>query len=248
MASVNRVYSTLKGIVNKDQKGFVTPALFNEFASVAQMNIYNRLFDEERNGLRFRRAGLDAGRDFSKEKQVKEDLSVFAKKANLTKSGSVFEKPTDLGRIISMRTATNFVLDDYIGNQVSVLYNQDDIDRVLSSDLSKPSSDNPVALVSSDIEIFPTTVSKLVMRYYKLPQGLTTAVPPVKSTSQPKFGYTSAVAGVELYSSSSSIDFELPEHYFVDLVVEIAQLIGVNLRDADVVSYASAKVAKEEVK
>jgi hypothetical protein len=32
------------------------------------------------------------------------------------------------------------------------------------------------------------------------------------------------------------------------LVVEIAQLIGVNLRDADVVSYASAKVAKEEVK
>ena len=139
-------------------------------------------------------------------------------------------------------------MDDYTGNQVSVLYNQDDIDRVLSSDLSKPSSDNPVALVSSDIEIFPTTVSKLVMRYYKLPQGLTTATPAVKSSSQPKLGYSSAVTGVEIYSPTASIDFELPEHYFVDLVVEIAQLIGVNLRDADVVSYASAKVAKEEVK
>ncbi len=248
MASVNRVYSTLKGIVNKDQKGFVTPSLFNEFASVAQMNIYNRLFDEERNGLRFRRAGLDAGRDFSKDKQVKEDLSVFAKKANLTKSGSVFTKPTDLGRIVSMRTATNFVLDDYSGNQISILYNQDDIDRVLSSDLSRPSTANPVALVSSDIEIFPTTIGSLNMRYYKLPQGLTTAVPSVKSTSQPKFGYSSAVAGVEIYSPTASIDFELPEHYFVDLVVEVAQLIGVNLRDADVVSYASAKVTKEENK
>ena len=185
MASVNRVYSTLKGIVNKDQKGFVTPALFNEFASVAQMNIYNRLFDEERNGLRFRRAGLDAGRDFSKEKQVKEDLSVFAKKANLTKSGSVFSKPNDLGRIISIRTATNFILDEYTGDQVSILYNQDDIDRVLSSDLSKPSSDNPVALVSSDIEIFPTTVSKLVMRYYKLPQGVTLSLIHISEPTRP---------------------------------------------------------------
>jgi hypothetical protein len=248
MASVNRVYSTLKGIVNKDQKGFVTPSLFNEFASVAQMNIYNRLFDEERNGLRFRRAGLDAGRDFSKEKQVKEDLSVFAKRADLTKSGSVFIKPEDLGRIVSIRTADSFIFNSYIGNQVSIVYNQDDIDRVLFSDLSKPSSENPVALVSSDIEVFPTSISKLTMRYYKIPQGLTTATPAVKTTSQPKFGYSSAVAGVEIYSPTASIDFELPEHYFVDLVVEIAQLIGVNLRDADVVSYASAKVAKEEVK
>lgn len=247
MASVNRVYSTLKGIVNKDQKGFVTPAIFNEFASVAQMNIYNRLFDEERNALRFRRAGLDAGRDFSKDKQVKEDLSVFVKKANLTKSGLVFTKPSDLGRIISMRTAANYVFDSYSGNQISILYNQDDIDRVLSSDLSKPSSDNPVALVSDDIEIFPTTVSTISMRYYKLPQGLNTTTG-AKSPDQPKFGYSTAIAGVELYSAGSSVDFELPEHYFVDLVVEIAQLIGINLRDADVVNYASAKVAKEEIK
>lgn len=247
MASVNRVYSTLKGIVNKDQKGFVTPAIFNEFASVAQMNIYNRLFDQVNNALRFRRATLDAGRDLSKDKQVKEDLSVFAKKATLTKSGDVFSKPSDLGRIISMRTAATFSGGSYSGNQVSILYDQDDIDRVLSSDLSKPTSTNPVALVSSDIEIFPTDVSTMVMRYYKLPQGLN-PTSGAKSVDQPKFGYSTAVAGVELYSASSSVDFELPEHYFVDLVVEVAQLIGINLRDADVVNYASKEIAEEQVK
>ena len=247
MASVNRVYSTLKGIVNKDQKGFVTPAIFNEFASVAQMNIYNRLFDQFNNALRFRRATLDAGRDLSKDKQVKEDLSVFAKKATLTKSGDVFSKPSDLGRIISMRTAATFSGGSYSGNQVSILYDQDDIDRVLSSDLSKPTSTNPVALVSSDIEIFPTNVSTMVMRYYKLPQGLN-PTSGAKSVDQPKFGYSTAVAGVELYSASSSVDFELPEHYFVDLVVEVAQLIGINLRDADVVNYATKEITEEQVK
>lgn len=247
MASVNRVYSTLKGIVNKDQKGFVTPAIFNEFASVAQMNIYNRLFDQANNALRFRRAGLDAGRDLSKDKQVKEDLSVFAKTASLTKSGDVFSKPSDLGRIISMRTAATFSGGSYSGNQVSILYDQDDIDRVLSSDLSKPTSTSPVALVSSDIEVFPTDISTMVMRYYKLPQGLN-PTSGAKSVDQPKFGYSTAVAGVELYSASSSVDFELPEHYFVDLVVEVAQLIGINLRDADVVNYAAKEIAEEQVK
>lgn len=247
MASVNRVYSTLKGIVNKDQKGFVTPAIFNEFASVAQMNIYNRLFDKESNALRFRRASLDAGRDFSKDKQLKEDLSVFAKKSSLTKNGGVFVKPSDLGRIISMRTASNFVLDDYSGYQISILYNQDDIDRVLSSSLSRPTMESPVALVSSDIEIFPTTVSSISLRYYKLPEGLNPTTG-AKDPSQPSFGYSTAVPGVELYSPSSSIDFELPEHYFVDLVVEIAQLIGINLRDADVVNYAAKEIATEQVK
>lgn len=247
MASVNRVYSTLKGIVNKDQKGFVTPAIFNEFASVAQMNIYNRLFDQVNNALRFRRAGLDAGRDLSKDKQVKEDLSVFAKTASLTKSGDVFSKPSDLGRIISMRTAATFSGGSYSGNQVSILYDQDDIDRVLSSDLSKPTSTSPVALVSSDIEVFPTDISTMVMRYYKLPQGLN-PTSGAKSVDQPKFGYSTAVAGVELYSASSSVDFELPEHYFVDLVVEVAQLIGINLRDADVVNYATKEITAEQVK
>jgi hypothetical protein len=96
MASVYRVYSALKGLVNKDQKGFVTPSIFNEFASVAQMNIYNRLFNEDRNALRFRRVGLDPGRELSKDKQVKEDLSIFVKKETLTKSGDVFAKPSDL--------------------------------------------------------------------------------------------------------------------------------------------------------
>ena len=45
-----------------------------------------------------------------------------------------------------------------------------------------------------------------------------------------------------------SIDFELPEHYYVDLVVEIAKMIGVNLRDADVVNYAAAEKQIEETK
>lgn len=247
MASVNRVYSTLKGLVNKDQKGFVSPAIFNDFAAAAQMNIYNRLFDEGRNAMRFRRAGIDQGRDKAKEKQLLEDQSVFVKKSTLSRANGVFAKPNDLGRIISLNTKSTYALGTFLGTQLDLVYNQEDIDRVLASSLSAPTANRPVALISNDIEVFPSTINKVDIRYYKLPQGIS-PVSGAKTSQQPKFGYTTAVPGVELYSPSNSVDFELPEHYYVDLVIEIAKMIGVNLRDADVVNYASAEKQIEENK
>ena len=73
------------------------------------------------------------------------------------------------------------------------------------------------------------------MRYYKLPEGLN-PTSGARTASQPRFGYT-VVASKEVYSASNSVDFELPEHYFADLVIEMAKLIGVNLRDQDVYAY-----------
>jgi hypothetical protein len=245
MASVNRVYSTLKDLVNKDQKGFVSPAVFNEFAAAAQMNIYNRLFDDGAKALKFRRASLDQGGDRARQKRIDEDLSVFAKKQTITKSNGVFDKPSDLSRIISMNTKSTYALGTFLGTEIQIVYDQRDIDRVLASDISKPSTEAPVAIVSSDIEVFPTTINRIDLRYYKLPEGLN-AVTGAKVASQPAFGYISTVPGVEIYSPSSSIDFELPEHFYVELVLEIAQMIGINLRDADVAQYAAVEKQKEE--
>ena len=46
MASVQAVYNSLKDLTNKEQKGFITPQIFNSLASLAQMNIYNEFFTE----------------------------------------------------------------------------------------------------------------------------------------------------------------------------------------------------------
>jgi hypothetical protein len=59
MVSVIQVYNALKDLVNKEQKGFITPQVFNSFAPVAQMNIYNELFAELVNAKRLSRQGFD---------------------------------------------------------------------------------------------------------------------------------------------------------------------------------------------
>ena len=40
MISVIEVYNAVRDLANKDQKGFVSPKVFNSFASIAQENVY----------------------------------------------------------------------------------------------------------------------------------------------------------------------------------------------------------------
>ena len=230
MASVNRVYSALKDLVNKDQRGFVTPAVFNSFASVAQMNIFNKLFDDAALNKRIRNAQSDAGRDKSRVKQANEDLSYFSKLSTISLTTGVGDKPSDLARVISIITT------DATAKNVEIVYDEERIDYILRSTLSAPSTSFPVALVSSDVQVFPTSIASVKMRYYKQPEGLNVTTG-ARVAIQPKFGYT-VVAGKEVYSAANSVDFELPEHYFAEIVVEIAKLIGVNLRDQDVYAYS----------
>ena len=45
-----------------------------------------------------------------------------------------------------------------------------------------------------------------------------------------------------MLEGGTSIDFELPEHYTSDLVYEIGKMIGVNLRDNDIVNYTGQEM------
>jgi hypothetical protein len=248
MASVERVYKAVKDIANKDQRGFITPSIFNQFAGVAQMNLFNRLFDDISMANRMRRMSIDGPRQFAFSKKIEEDLSTFAKKVELTLSSGTVAKPSDFARVISISTIGKKILGVQKQSLVSLVYNEDHIDRILNSDLSAPSDDAPVALIANDIEVFPnvnTSIAKINLRYYKVPQGILPDTG-AKTALSPKFGYTSSVAGVETYSSANSVDFELPEQYFTELVAEICTLAGVNLRDSDVYNYGATETTKDE--
>ena len=65
MASVNEVYTTLKNLANKDERGFITPSVFNSFTSLAQNKVFNDLFNETVKAQTFRRRNVDAGGDKS---------------------------------------------------------------------------------------------------------------------------------------------------------------------------------------
>ena len=106
----------MRDICNKDQKGFVTPNVFNTLARMAQQNIYNEMFNELKLATALRASGRDAGRDKSAYKMVEEDLSTFIRTRNvqidslvsedLVLNGEdgafIFRRPEDFTRLIAM--------------------------------------------------------------------------------------------------------------------------------------------------
>lgn len=244
MASVNTVYNTLRDLANKEQKGFVTPSVFNNFAQIAQVNVFKGMLDQLQKGKRLRLRQADGGRHLSSVNQVKEDLSMLSKTSTLSKSSGVFSKPDDFAYLISMTSGGSVLLGQSTRVNVEVLYDESKIDYILKSDLSAPSESHPIALISDDIEVFPSGIQKLRMTYYKYPEGINPSTG-ARSASLPSFGYT-VVSGVNTYNASTSVDFELPDHYVPELVTEMAMLIGINLRDKDVFTYASQEDIKNK--
>ncbi len=233
-ASVVTVYEAVRDLANKDQQGFVTDTEFNSFARLAQLNIFNGLFDELKDSKRLSRSAFNPNRDKDRRKRVLEDLSAFSTSTTVTKASGVFNmtagSSADMSRIISISTAGNILLDQSTTKPIEICYDEEKIERILISTISAPTEDFPVALISDDIHVFPTSINKIKVRYYRYPMGRTSA------------GETSTTA-VTFTTSGSSIDFELPEHYTSDLIYEIARMIGINLRDGAVSQYAGEELA-----
>ena len=227
-ANIGVVYNTLKDLANKDQQGFISVAEFNRFANIAQLNIFNGLFDELKDAKRLTRAGFNPMRDKSRIKRVEEDLAYFSKSDTITKASGKFAKPVDLARIIGVTTAGSIMLNQSTKKPIEICYDEEKIERILISNLSAPTDEFPVALVSEFIHVFPTTVNKIQIRYYKYPESTASGV---RNSSLPTYSL-----------NGTRYDFELPEHYTSDLVYEIGKMIGLNLRDSDIVTYTGQEM------
>ena len=253
MVSVQQVYDTLKDLANKDQKGFITPAVFNNFAGVAQINIYNELFQELVKAKQIQRQNFDPGRDKSVRKQATEDLSVFIVsdlELEVDSSDGIFFKPANLSKIISI-SSTDKDRDEieytsktsrYNRKEVELVYDAEKIDRILTSNLSTPTEDFPVALIAQDIEVFPSEIDAIRVTYYRRPGSINQAG---EAIDLPPTYASMLLGGSEQFNGNSSLNFMLPPHYTTELVMEMAKLIGVRLRDPNLAGFAAQEEASE---
>ena len=260
MVSVIQVYNALKDLMNKEQKGFITPAVFNSFAPLAQINIYNEIFSELITSKRLSRQNFDPGGNVSQRKQKLEDLSFFIRRKTVSNQVDEFDenetisisgltpdsfpKPDDLSKIISisaLTTTEDNVLSDI--NPCEIVYNPADLDNLLVSNLSSPTNMFPVAFVSNTtIELFPEDASgDIEITYYAKPTSFN-ADGGIES-GQPNIDVL-LVGGTE-HPGPSSRNFMLPAHYLNEVVVEMAKLVGVRLRDPNVTVFATREEASE---
>lgn len=243
MASVFLVYDTIKRLANKDQRGFVTPSVFNSLAQVAQQNVVRSVIESNIVASNVRMRQIAGEKEIAKAKANMEDLSVLAKDETISKANGLFPRPADFMRAIDARTMGQFILDNTSSVKIDIIYAHSEIDDILASNLSRPTDKNPVLLMSTQMEVFPKSVNKIKLRYYKIPQGIVPTTG-ARTPLSPRYGFTATTAGNEVYNPATSVDFELPDSLVPELVIEMAKMIGINLSNEAVYSYAKNEESK----
>ena len=213
MVSVIEVYTTLKNLANKEQKGFITPDVFNSFAGLAQRNIINEMFDELEGNKRKAQAGQDLPRRRSSYQSVKEDVARYIKSITSTGTEGIHDIPSDCRKLISIKNR------DVV---VDMVYDVEVMDYIVSSNLSQPTATFPVALITSAIETSPEISSAKIV-YYRNP-----SVNPQLATGPNN-----------TFDTLNSVDFDIPEDYASEAVYEIAKLLGVRLRDQSIQAFGT---------
>lgn len=260
MVNVIDVYNAVRDLCNKDQRGFVTPEVFSTFAGIAQQNVFNEMFQELLSANKARKAGIDPARDKSMYKMIEEDLAYFITTRELTDStpepddydsdtngeyvdpadegASTFNKPLDLARIISIRSTEG-------STNLDLVYNSETAERILTSNLSAPTLAFPVAVISNVIEVFPFELNAVRLKYYRQPKSINAYDYSVDVSSTPVYIEMQMGANIMMPDMLNSRHFELPDHYKNELIVEIAKMIGIRLRDSYLSSFAISEEKAE---
>jgi hypothetical protein len=236
MISVIEIFNVVRDIANKEQRGFVTPEVFNTFADIAQKNIFNEMFNELAISQQIRGRSVDPGRYKSIKKNVMEDLSRYIDEVNIG-IGAVLPKPEFLARIISATTQS--------GIPVEVIYDTEKVSRMLNSRLSAPTVNFPVCAIQENIQVYPVLEEQVTLKFYRQPTSMLNNV--VDNASLPTYSVTISDAnpGTYIVNPIDIRDFDLPNHYKNEITTEILKLMGVRLRDSDLYNYAQAEDQQE---
>lgn len=260
------MYNAVRDMANKDQKGFITPQVFNSFAAVAQRNVFGKIADKFVQANNFRLRGIDGVGKDSMVMRYKNFMSNYETTVSLTQGSNVdpvagqnfsdgtvvdtagFAKPTDCYHVISVYDGDG----DLEYRNFELVYDVKDITRILRSNLSAPTEEFPVALISQVIEIFPNTANEeadtVSLHYYREPASrLVVAsgnVPAgsVDKNSSPKVAINDTLVGSA--NLQNCRNFDLPGDFIPELMEEITGMVGVSLRDGFMLSQGVKTVKK----
>ena len=155
--NVNTVYQTVLLILNKEQRGYMTPTEFNNVATQVQLEIFEKYFEDLNQQVRVPQTNTDYA---NRPENIDEKMSIFrtSGNCNYNVSGRFFNLPTvDFsGNTISSTQNSPDESGFYMLGNV-VLNNETEFQRVdrttfyytNKSGLTKPSKYFPIYLLES---------------------------------------------------------------------------------------------------
>lgn len=218
--NVDTVYQRVLAILNKEQRGFLTPQEFNLFANQAQMDLFEQYFYD------VNQFGRIHGNDTEYSDMLNilnEKINLFATSASLAYSVDHFPRPADMYRL------------------GTIIYNNTEAERVNKNEYLYIKA-SPIAAPGDAFPIFTEyNEGYNVFGNNEITTGVTCQY--IKTPTDAEWVGTN-VNGVPAYNAAASTNFELHESEETELVVKILQLAGVLVREMALYQVGAQEEAK----
>ncbi len=246
---INSVRNTVMFLLNKDNRGYVSPSEFDFFAKQAQLEIFESYFTEYSKAVFMQNNRRKAANYGDTVQHIQNKIDKFYSNANLAyrdvglASPSVgeeqdyFDLPTDLYKLINITYQGGFGSSTTMGGGAVVQpVRPHKFDMIVNSNITQPTVTYPIYVRSANtIYVRPLSIQSNIQANY------------IRRPVDPHWGYNT-INSDPVYNADSSTNFEISGEDETELVVKICKYAGLSIREADVVQVTAQQEQVEFTK
>jgi len=240
--SVDTVYKTVLLLLNKEQRGYMTPTEFNSVATQVQLEIFEKYFEDLNQQLRVPQADTDYADRIA---NIDEKIAVFKTfgsaiyDATTTPATPYFTLPTidGYGNPVGFYRLGDIAYSPVIGDSVELeRLQRNTFYNIERSDLTKSTKAFPTYLYENNkLFVNPKTItSSLEVNFVRKPKSVL-------------WGFTTGSLGQYQYTSTTSQDFELMPSEQILVILKILLYAGLVIKDPTVIQVAAQQVQSQEI-
>tara|TARA_R110001606_G_scaffold314703_1_gene461523 strand:+ start:57 stop:743 length:687 start_codon:yes stop_codon:yes gene_type:complete len=221
--SVNTVYKTVLSILNKEQRGYMTPDEFNKIVNHVQLEIFEKYFEDLNQMVRQPQNDADYA---DRLDYLEEKIAIH----NTTAPGT--GNPGNSFALAGLHILGTISYNGSEAQRVS----KKEFYNINKSPLTKPTEGYPIyTLDSGEITVYPKTIVNTSLE-----------VSFIQKPTEAAWKFTvDANTGVFIESNSANIDLHDSEQS--EVILKVLMYAGVVIKDMEIVQIASARVKQEEV-
>ncbi len=251
--NVNSVYETVLYLLNKEQRGYITPEEFNKLATQVQLEIFEDYFSDANQLVR--KDQLNAQNDsefFNPVKDIEYKLYPFQKEVlfsydNTNDIWTTTENVYKIGDIIA-----NYTVDENPAlNSIAELTTIKEYNLITRSKLTTPTKSYPLFYISNQTN--STTLDKTSsLKVFPKPDSLLCNI--LTTPSNVYWGYTIGSVGQFAYNNSlyspsnpnGSINFELDISEQTNIILNILKYCGMIISDGNIIQAAMNEIQQNK--
>jgi len=244
--NINTVYTTVLFILNKEQRGYITPNEFNSLARQVQDEIFSAYFPDGNQLNRFNQNNQQNDTEFfNMFKNTAYKLFPFERNANFIYNDGVDDQGWELntttqtrgnnvgtiykiGEIISTYNTTNPQYDS-----ITQLTSFSDFSKITRSKLTTPTVQYPLCTLTRKSD------RSLLIKVSPQPNKLN--INCLFNPTPPIWAFSIGAVGQYVYSPSQSTDFELDISEQTSLITNILKYCGIIINDPTIIQTAAAE-------